>query len=243
LLNASRVSQEVYTTSKKLESFGRKIGVVVIVIALSLFILGVTKEGLWTLLLSGQFSDFFRGALDFFTVAVSLAVAAVPEGLPAIVTITLAIGVTKMVSRQALVRRISSVETLGSTTVICTDKTGTLTKNEMTVKEIFTDGSILKIGGEGYSSKGDLSGERTAAHNLLFRIGALCNNASFSPESERVSGDPTEIALLVSAWKAGIDYRSEQSKWERDSEEPFSSERKMMSVVCRHPETGHPVVL
>ena len=150
--------------------------------------------------------------LMFFT-AVSLAVAAIPEGLPAVVTITLALGVTKMVQRHALIRRLPAIETLGAATVICSDKTGTLTKNEMTVTALYDDGDVLTLTGEGYAPSGDilLSGKPVNLDSRLsllatLRAAVLCNGAELRQQDGMFSilGDPTEGALLVAATKAGL---------------------------------------
>ncbi len=187
--------------------------------------------------------------LETFLLAVSLAVAAVPEGLPAVVTLALAIGLQRMVSRHALIRKLPSVETLGSVTVICSDKTGTLTRNEMTVREIIAGGQHYTISGAGYvpvgvfSRIGSMSGQpvkpSSPEHQDLHRaltISAHCNNARLKPpksndNSWQVIGDPTEGALLVAALKGGIDPGASQAPI---LEIPFDSERKAMSVVIRH---------
>lgn len=195
---------------------------------------------------------FLLGALRgvplvaMFLTAVSLAVAAIPEGLPAVVTITLALGVTRMVKRHALIRRLPAVETLGSTTVICSDKTGTLTKNEMTVTALYQGGETFSVSGDGYTPLGEirLRGKVVDVNaqpglTALLRAGALCNGARLKLEGLlwQVVGDPTEGALLVVAakerlWKEKLD---QDSSWL--GEVPFDSERKMMTVV-RHTRSG-----
>jgi Ca2+-transporting ATPase len=191
---------------------------------------------------------------DVLLRAVSLAVAAVPEGLPAVVTVVLAIGLQRMVARNALVRRLPSVETLGSVTVICSDKTGTLTRNEMTVREIVTASDAVSVTGSGYLPRGDflvagggraeaISMPITAAtrpdlHRLLL-IGCRCNNASVEPDSGgewRAVGDPTEAALVVAALKAGI--TGEDPAEPVVYELPFDSDRKRMSVVVQRADGG-----
>ncbi|MBI3465348.1 MAG: cation-translocating P-type ATPase [Planctomycetes bacterium] len=196
------------------------------------------------------------GFLEVFMLAISLAVAAVPEGLPAVVTVALALGLQRMVKRNALVRKLPSVETLGSVTVICSDKTGTLTRNEMTVREIVAGGQRYGVTGIGYAPQGEFSEvgatltEPTASapqaprkqgprvhpdlHHALV-IAAKCNNARLTPEGDgepswQVIGDPTEGALLVAAMKAGIDVNLDRKL---SYEVPFDSERKAMSVVLR----------
>jgi len=173
---------------------------------------------------------------EMFLAGVSLAVAAIPEGLPAIVTIALALGVQRMIARKAIVRRLPSVETLGCATVICSDKTGTLTQNQMTVKEVYMGGRQLQVEGDGYASNGgiregkrDVSGQDVWLRRIV-EIGIHCNNAHLVMEQSRVValGDPTEAALLTLAQKAGI-----QRIGERLAEAPFDSERKRMSVVVK----------
>jgi len=185
--------------------------------------------------------------LEVFLLAVSLAVAAIPEGLPAVVTVSLAIGVRKMARRHALIRRLPSVETLGSVTVICTDKTGTLTRNEMMVRQVYAGGLRYDVTGEGYQPKGEFlaagpPGGTTEAVTvspdlaMAVRIGARCNHAHLlAPDAVHggwhVTGDPTEGALLVAARKAGI--AAEESGYELIDEVPFHSDRKQMSVTLR----------
>lgn len=191
-----------------------------------------------------------------FLAGVSLAVAAIPEGLPAIVTIALALGVQRMIKRKAIVRKLPSVETLGCASVICSDKTGTLTQNKMTVTHVWIGGEVLEVTGDGYEpagqilSKGELVDLR---HNQplrrLLQIGVLCNNAQLHeeyPEQKRkaakgpvkpfysIKGDPTEGALIVLGAKAGISRQSLEGLYERKGELPFDSERKRMSVLVQH---------
>ncbi|MBZ4652781.1 MAG: ATPase [Peptococcaceae bacterium] len=188
-----------------------------------------------------------------FLTGVSLAVAAIPEGLPAIVTIALAVGVQKMVKRQAIVRKLPAVETLGCATVICSDKTGTLTQNEMTVRQIFSSGDFVHVTGEGYEPRGKFvypemdkwRKENKYGLEMAFKIAALCNNADLQKNDTvvqglfrnkkqgtwKVLGDPTEGALLVAAAKAGIWRETLEKSERRVYEIPFDSERKRMSVV------------
>jgi P-type Ca2+ transporter type 2C len=191
---------------------------------------------------------FMLGALrgvpliSMFLTAVSLAVAAIPEGLPAVVTITLALGVTRMAKRHALIRRLPAVETLGSTTVICTDKTGTLTKNEMTVTTLYQGGEIFAVTGEGYAPVGEIrSGSELVTPALkpglvaLLHASVLCNGAELRLEDLlwKIVGDPTEGALLVMAAKAGLtkNHLEQENPWL--GEVPFDPERKKMTVVRR----------
>ena len=170
--------------------------------------------------------------------AISLAVAAVPEALPAVVTGALAVGMYRMAKRKAIVRRLPAVETLGSTTVICSDKTGTMTKGEMTVRKIYVNDKLVDVTGSGYKPKGEfmLDGETLPGIDeelkLLLLASALCNDAKLIKKSDRwtIKGDPTEGALIVVAAKAGIT-EDELKKYPRVNEIPFSSERKRMTTL------------
>ena len=182
---------------------------------------------------------WLRGSAPFelFLGAVSLAVAAVPEGLPAVVTVALALGVQRMARRNALVRRLPSVETLGSTQVICTDKTGTLTVGQMTVRRLLTSDVVFRVTGEGYGAAGQILGEderdgRQGARDLLWAA-AACNDAEITTQGEsfRIAGDTTEVALLVAAAKAGILREDVEAAEPRVRTLPFDSDRKRMSVV------------
>ncbi|MES0371315.1 MAG: cation-transporting P-type ATPase [Mariprofundaceae bacterium] len=183
---------------------------------------------------------------EMFLAAVSLAVAAIPEGLPAIMTITLAIGVQRMAQRNAIIRRLPAVETLGAVTVICSDKTGTLTRNEMTVRSVATAESFFELGGTGYDPHGaiQLSGreilpeERPLLQEAV-RAAMLCNDASLEQqESEwHVHGDPMEGALLVAALKAGLDIETESKQHPRSDLIPFESEHRFMATL-HHSHTG-----
>jgi P-type Ca2+ transporter type 2C len=176
-----------------------------------------------------------------FLSAVSLAVAAIPEGLPAVITITLAAGVQRMAHRKTLVRRLRAVETLGCATVICTDKTGTLTLNEMTVRHFWVNDQIIDVAGVGYAPHGtfERDHENIDPHKnpeliALLRAGVLCSNATVyrARGAWLVSGDPTEGALVAAAGKAGLEKRELERECQRKAENPFSSDRKVMSVVC-----------
>jgi Ca2+-transporting ATPase len=181
---------------------------------------------------------------DMFLVAVSLAVAAVPEGLAAVVTITLAMGMREMIKRHALIRKLASVETLGSTTVICSDKTGTLTQNQMAVTRMWVDGVEFEVTGGGFEPVGDfqVDGEPVAltdypASLTALWVAALANDAQIETEeadgqrSTRVVGDPTEAALLIAAGKAGAFRKNLEQAYPRIDEIPFDSTRKRMTTV------------
>ncbi|CAF1203383.1 unnamed protein product [Rotaria sp. Silwood1] len=177
-----------------------------------------------------------RHLLEMFTIGVSLAVAAIPEGLPIVVTVTLALGVQRMAKREAIVKKLPIVETLGCVTVVCSDKTGTLTKNEMTVTNILTsDGDIAEVTGSGYDGEGDVlcGHERVTydSHPLISKIvevGAVCNNAEIV--NSHLRGQPTEGALLAVAMKMNIPHIRQQ--YHREREWPFSHENKWMAVQC-----------
>ncbi len=185
-------------------------------------------------------------ASEMFLAAVGLAVAAIPEGLPAILTITLALGVQAMAGRRAIVRRLPAVEALGSVTVICSDKTGTLTRNEMTVQAVRTAEHEFSIGGTGYAPHGGFELDGAAvdiqAYPLLrdiARVALLCNDATLEQADEqwRVNGDPTEGALITMALKAGLDPRFEAESWPRTDVIPFESEHRFMATL-NHDHTG-----
>jgi P-type Ca2+ transporter type 2C len=202
----------------RLEVFGRRLGYGVLAICGGLIGIFAGQQ-----LAQGGFAwpAFFQLCL----VAVSLAVAAVPEGLPAVVTVALSIGIKKLLAKKALVKKLASVETLGSCDVICSDKTGTLTQNQMTVTDAWWPGGQAELRGTGYDPSGQVVGQ---VPPWLFQIGALCNNASlYLKEGEwQAAGDPMEAALLVSARKANA-----VNDFERLAELPFDSVRKCMSVA------------
>ncbi len=176
--------------------------------------------------------------IDMFMFGIALAVAVVPEALPAVVTISLAIGVRRMVKRNALVRRLPVVETLGSTSVICSDKTGTLTRNEMTVRKLYTDGKLLELSGSGYDPNGEiLEDGRTIevpeSARTMLSAAALASDARLRRRDDRfaVEGDPTEGALVVAAMKAGLDPDDLNERFPRTAEIGFTSERRRMTTI------------
>jgi len=199
---------EATPLQQRLSQFGKQLGVIMLVVCAIVGILGLWRGMGW---------------LHVIMVAVSLAVATIPEGLPAVVTIVLAMGTKRMAERNAVIRRLSAVETLGSATVICSDKTGTLTQNKMTVTRIWTPAGWVEPGG-----KADM----TSPHGFLLAASSLCNDASLSGETGNFSslGDPTETALVVAAANAGLDKRELEKKLPRLAEVPFSSERKRMTT-------------
>ena len=179
-------------------------------------------------------------AVDMFMAAVAMAVAMIPEGLPAVLTITLAIGVARMAKRHAIIRHLPAVETLGSTTVICSDKTGTLTRNEMTVQRLWAGDEAVEVTGVGYTPQGELShngqalmlSDHTALSELL-RAGLLCNDAVLKQENSawKIEGDPTEAALLVAAGKAGFDAQRTHEAYPRLDAIPFESQHQYMATL------------
>ncbi|MBN2335434.1 cation-transporting P-type ATPase [Candidatus Bathyarchaeota archaeon] len=186
-----------------------------------------------------------RTLREVFMTSISLAVSAIPEGLPAVLTITLALGTARMARQKAIVRRLASVETLGSTTVICSDKTGTLTKNEMTVTKVTTNSRHANISGAGYAPGGEFTETGSIIDptddgnlELLLRIGALNNDAHVQQNNGAwvCFGDPTEGALLVAATKAGMDVAAIKESYPRVAELPFDSTRKRMTTIHRTPD-------
>ena len=205
-------------------------GVVAIAACTVIFIVGIA-EG--------------KALFDMFLVAVSLAVAAIPEGLPATITIIFALGVKRMAGRKAIVRKLAAVETLGSTDVICSDKTGTLTQNVIVVRRIMTPAGTYEVTGTGYSGEGDFlaAGQKAdTGHDpglqQLLRAGVLCNNATYEKtgESLLITGDSTEVALLVAGAKAGMYKVLTEDTCPRQFEVPFSAETRSMFTVnkCSH---------
>ncbi|MEW6567808.1 MAG: cation-translocating P-type ATPase [Chloroflexota bacterium] len=222
------VQEEPTPLQQRLDQLGKVLGWAALGVCALVFILGWARG---------------HDALDMFLIAVSLAVAAVPEGLPAVVTITLALGMREMIKRHALIRRLSSVETLGSATVICSDKTGTLTQNQMTVTRLWVDGVTFEVTGQGYVPHGqfrvdgrpvDLKDYPAALTALWAAV--LANDASLEPvtgssSGYRMTGDPTEGALIVAAAKAGAQREVLGAAYPRIDEVPFDSGRKRMTTV------------
>ncbi len=215
---------ETTPLQKNLDKLGKSLGIACIIVCLLVFGIGILQD---------------RDLLQMFMVSISLAVAAIPEGLPAIVTIVLALGMNRMVKRNAIVKKLLAVETLGCTTVICSDKTGTLTQNEMTVVKAYTDGKIFDITGIGYEPKGEfkidgnsIDPKNVDGLNKLITISALCNDATLEKNEEgyRILGDPTEGALITLAGKGNIFKDEINKKFPRIEEIPFDSDRKMMTT-------------
>ncbi len=220
------VKAEEPPLKKKMEKMGRQLGLISLLLTFFVFLIGVFVH--------------LTDLETMFMMGVSLAVSAIPEGLPAVLTITLALGVSRMARQKAIVRKLASVETLGSTTVICSDKTGTLTKNEMTVSQIYTYKERIQVTGAGYIPRGEfikgthhITLEKGSVLEQLLRIGILCNNAHLRDNREgwSILGDPTEGALVVLAAKAGLDQNEQRIAYPRINEVPFESARKLMSTI------------
>jgi Ca2+-transporting ATPase len=221
--------EEETPLQKKLDRFAKLIAYVVLVLCSIIFVLEVFAEGF-----------VIKAFIDSFMSSIALAISVVPEGLPAIVTISLALGAREFSRRHALIRKLSSAEGLGATTVICSDKTGTLTKAEMTVRRIYNSERMVEVSGVGYEPKGEfhLGGDSFNPQDdkelsLLLSVGALCSNAVLEYENGvwRILGDPTEGALTVAAAKSGLEKAELEKIYPRVGEIPFTSERKRMTTV------------
>ncbi len=208
---------------RKLDDLGKKLGLFIMLICAVVFVI------IFFFVSEAVDKSLVQRLIFAFTAAVALAVAAIPEGLAFVVRISLALGARRMATKHALVRKLSAVEALGSTDVICADKTGTLTKGEMTVREIHAIGSRFDVSGSGYQLEGAISGKPNKALELILRIGVLCNRAHL--HSGTVLGDGTEGALLVSAAKNKQAYEAVRKDFTLIDEVPFTSERKVMSTV------------
>lgn len=250
----TETKKDLSPLQKELAHIGMFVGKLTLAISVVLFLIGIFLQG--------------RGIIDTLLFAIAVAVAAVPEGLPATITVALALGVQRMAKKNAIVKQLSSVETLGSTTVICSDKTGTLTKNEMTVQEIIMDNYDVIVRGTGYEPEGSFSIHHNVASNngtyfeydkkdlpdlilknpvfykhfeLLLRAVAICNNAHLTKnENDRwqILGDPTEGALVTVAEKAGFALDYISHKYKKIVELPFDSGRKRMSVIAQEIKTN-----
>ncbi|MFW6449937.1 MAG: calcium-translocating P-type ATPase, SERCA-type [Nanoarchaeota archaeon] len=216
-----RAENEQTPLQRRLAHFGQVLGVGILLICAFVFLLTFINHG---------------SILDALMISLSLAVAAIPEGLPVVVTICLALGVKRMVKRNALIRKLPSVETLGSCDVICTDKTGTLTYNEMTVREILINNQLMEVSGHGYEPYGEFTNKRqknTSEFSLLMKAAMLCNNAFLTKKNKhwQIIGEPTEGALVVLGSKADLEKEELEKENPRIKENQFEPERKMMSTV------------
>jgi magnesium-transporting ATPase (P-type) len=222
--------------TRQLAVFGRWLTVAILLLTGATFALGYWLRGF--------------SAADMFLAAVGIAVAAIPEALPAIMTVALAIGVRRMARRNAIVRRLPAVETLGAVTVICSDKTGTLTKNEMTVRRVLVAGAEIEVQGAGYAPQGGFlaGGEPLdpAQHRPLLelaRAGLLCNEAALREQDGawKLEGDPTEGALVALGLKAGLHAAREYAEWPRLDAIPFESEHRFMATLHHAPDGSHAI--
>jgi Ca2+-transporting ATPase len=222
------VKSEKTPLERRTHEIGKWLGI--ISLAICLLVIGISVVREW---FTGGLN--MESALTMVMFGIALAVAAVPEALAAIVTGALAIGMHEMAKRNALVRKMPAVETLGCTTVICTDKTGTLTKGEMTVRKLYVDGAYMELTGVGYEPRGEVVGRESAENSLqmLLKTAVLCNDADIFESSGKwaIKGDPTEAALVVAAVKEGFNRGVVREENRRVAEVPFSSERKLMTTV------------
>lgn len=211
MLNA--IEDEMTPLQKRIDDLGKLLGIFSLIVVAIIFIVGL-----------------FYGydLLELFLVSVSLAVAAIPEGLPAVITVVLAVGMKKMAKQNAIVKHLSAVETLGSTTVICTDKTGTLTENKMVVTRVFDNNHFVEVSGAGYTFDGDLSKENPVT-DMITTISVLCNDSTI--KGDELIGDPTELALMALGGKVNKLKKALNEKTPRIDEVPFDSDRKMMSTL------------
>ncbi|MBE2234155.1 MAG: cation-translocating P-type ATPase [Anaerolinea sp.] len=237
------VEEEGTPLQGRLDQLGKMLGVAALLICGVIFVIQAMRSGLLT---EGFTPEVQQALVDSFMIAVGLAIAAVPEGLAAVVTISLALGMREMVRRNALIRRLASVETLGSATVICSDKTGTLTQNVMTVTRLWVDGKLAEVTGTGYDPQGDflVDGRQVDLQKMpglttALWVGALNNDAVLEPVEEegpnayKMIGDPTEGAMLVAMVKAWPDYAELSQAYPRHKEIPFDSALKRMTTVHR----------
>ncbi len=237
-INQMIATAEVLATplTKKIARFSAWLLYVIIALALFTFLIG-----------------FLRGisVLEMFMASVALTVGAIPEGLPAALTITLAIGVSKMAKRNAIIRKLPAVETLGSTSVICSDKTGTLTKNQMTVEEIFAGEKFFEVTGVGYAPQGvfRLNGKNInpntnhSLHECLI-AGLLCNDSNLvaNVNGWKIEGDPTEGALITAAQKAGLSTQNLHQKYSRIDSIPFESQHQYMATLHKEADSDHKII-
>ena len=240
----------------KLDQLGKWLGGASLAVCAVILVIGLLRDTRTGVILTDSLTAYWQAyqhkVVELFMTAVSLAIAAVPEGLPAVVTIVLALGMQRMISRHALIRKLPAVETLGSASAICSDKTGTLTQNEMMVVQMYVDQTLLSISGEGYKPQGEVQEEGRRAElrhypsaRPLLQAALLCNDAHLereptnddpSAENWRMVGDPTEGALVVAAAKADLWRDRVEEVYPRLAEVPFDSERKRMSTIHRVPE-------
>lgn len=240
---------EATPLQQKLDQLAKVLGIVCLAICGLIFVYGIVVDTNVSVIFNQGFMAYLtaekKDIVELFMTAVSLAIAAVPEGLPAVVTICLALGMQQMIRRHALIRKLASVETLGCTTVICSDKTGTLTQNQMTVVQGWASGKRFNVSGEGYHPQGKFVADGQALNpaddpssSLLLHGAVLCNDAKLEESGEekgdktwRIIGDPTEGALVTVAAKSGLWRKELEKVVPRVAEVPFDSDRKRMSTV------------
>ena len=242
------VEVEETPLQRQLDQLGKSLSIASLVLVAIVFIVALINSTNINQLFTGPaayVNEYASDITEVFIIAISLAIAAVPEGLPAVVTISLALGMREMIKRHALIRKLSSVETLGSATVICSDKTGTLTQNEMTVTRMWVDGQFINITGTGYVPIGEfrVDGKPVDMTNYpgaltALWLGVLNNDSeiettgsSEDQKTYRIVGDPTEGSLLVAATKAGAAHLDIDKAYPRENEVPFDSERKRMITI------------
>ena len=243
ITEVGRISQLISSTegletplTRKIARFSHMLLYAILALAAITFVVGLIR---------GQ------SVFDMFMAAVALAVGAIPEGLPAAMTITLAIGVARMARRRAIIRKLPAVETLGSTTIICSDKTGTLTENQMTVQEILAGGELFEVSGTGYTPQGRIfrqgvtvDASESPALTECLKAGLLCNDSLLLEKEDRwaIQGDPTEGALLVSAVKVGLDMATVRKEYPRIDAIPFESQHQYMATL-HHKRTDTPGIV
>ena len=207
---------------KTIDEFAKVLGIIIIIVSVFVFALGFIQNN-------------FAFELELFLTAVALAVAAIPEGLTAVITVVLALGMQRMVKRNAIIKNLSTVETLGQATVICSDKTGTLTQNQMTVRKVYDLNEVYEVSGSGYETKGSILRDGKEVKNSknlekILQISLLCNDSKLENQS-KIIGDPTEGALLVLAAKGGFNVDGLEDKYPQLNEYTFDSTRKMMTSI------------
>ncbi|KJS00926.1 MAG: hypothetical protein VR65_11040 [Desulfobulbaceae bacterium BRH_c16a] len=230
------VERDQTPLQRRLGKLSVQIGMLALLLAGAVFVLGILRS---------------YDVTEMLLYSVAVAVSAIPEGLPAVISVTLALGVRRMAERNAVIRRLPAVETLGSTTVICSDKTGTITENEMTVVKIIAGERLFEVTGEGYAPEGEIrpltagEDEESESLEMLLRIGCLDNEAELEEEEGRwsIKGSPTEGALLVVSAKKGMDCRKLAEDHPRTAEFPFSSEQKYMATLHDFPAEGRSLLL
>jgi P-type Ca2+ transporter type 2C len=241
---------EATPLQQKLDQLGRTLGMAALAICGFIFLYGLIRDTQLGQLFTEGAAAYFtpehtEEIVELFMIAISLAIAAVPEGLPAVVTICLALGMQRMIKRNALIRKLPAVETLGSATVICSDKTGTLTQNEMMVVRGWASGHEFEVTGQGYRPEGTFSKNGAPcdplsipATSILLHTAVLCNDANLNQERDengeevwKMIGDPTEGALVVAAAKAGLEEGALDETFPRIQEVPFDSDRKRMATI------------